>query len=92
MSQLALTHKVRKRVLAVSIDIETYAVSAIETTIPSKDKKSPVSKMEHVFDVHAHTIIGQFKTLALAMTAAERFVFQWSKGTPFNQCSCGDSL
>jgi len=76
MMQLALITRCRKQVLFVGVDCATFLVTALESPMPAGGGKRAV---QHVFDNHAHEVIGHARSLSDGIRRAERYAARWTR-------------
>lgn len=69
----------------------TFGVAAVEVPIGPKEigAMSNTQTADRVLDEHAHENIGEFKTVDLAVAAAEKYARRWLRSRPKSErCAC----
>ncbi len=85
---ISLSAKRRGRMLHCGLQAsgKSWIVIAVES--PDTKAKNLLKQAKLVFDNHGHAIVGEFKSLAKAMLAAEAFTEKWKKGIAIDKCGC----
>lgn len=84
----------KKRTLAIYVTPAydgTFGVAAVEVPIgPEEIAAASNTQLAHrVFDDHRHDVVGEFKTVDLAVAAAEKYARRWLRSRPKSErCAC----
>lgn len=69
----------------------TFGVAVVEVPIgPEEIAAESNTRLAHrIFDNHRHDVVGEFKTVALAVAAAEKYARRWLSSRPKSErCAC----
>jgi len=85
---IGVTARRRGRMLHCGLSAADKGWIVIAVESPDTKAKSLLKQAKIVFDNHGHAIVGEFKSLAKAMLAAEAFTEKWKKGIAIDKCGC----